>query len=520
MRVTIISAILSLFAIVSYAQEEVGTLHIDSIDYTTKINTYNRFFSQNPSSLIFNEMSNWSYIGASYHTFEGDYRNPQITNNGSVLSVNTESILNLRDKGWAFYGKFEYVNGGCDSLDGNISFRLPENGSPYYDFLQKAGPWDFQKYQLKGAVAKRLSEKLTLGVAIDYTGNLYFRIQDIRNEITELVMDLNFSLSYMVNENNSLSLGGIYLKEKKRPSYSTKYQHGADSYLYTIYINAGLGTYIKPQNDLFPTISYHDDQYGGSAQWLYNGDNAHYSVSASYLIGQNMVDDRRQTDLSENEISDVLVYDYSKMNLSLATHNRVGASDLYGYAFVTMVSGEGKNLNYNTNEYINNYTADIMQFGFEITYISDGSLLRKISINANYDSQAQFDRSYGYSYEWSNIIGGANFELYKRLNSSNALSLTLGGYYKMSLSHKLDEGAAIDNLYTTIIAQPTMGYLASDYYSAIAEVMYKTQFMGYIFEFNLAGGYTKPLTIHEPQFAHYDLDSDNFNVNFGVKIFF
>ncbi len=486
-------------------------------DYGSTKEVFTAIYLQNPSMFAYNHFNNWSYIGASLLNEEGDYRDTQKHNELKQWGITTESILNMDKSGWKLYGLFNYANGSADSVRYNLNFHLPQNGSPNYVFMQKAGEWNYQKYQLSTMAAKAFGN-YSVGLRINYLGDLAFRQNDTRNNQTTLRINVGASAGYRFNNKHSIALGGEYKRDKTEPQFSKKYQHpnqGASNRLYNIYINGGMGTYHKDDN--IPRLTQSTRQGAVSVQWLFSSDRNHYSALLKLGTGNDFIKDK---EITENQKENrLLSYDFDKIKANIFTINNKGKYTLQNNLTFEAIDGKGKSLNANNQQYTANYETMMTTLHFASTAINNQSVLRKLGLLLHLDDQKRIDRSYGFKMNYQNLKTGAVIGFAHHIQSSQVW-LDLGFNYQKNMNYAFDEGGAMQNIYTEWIAKPAIAYLTADSYSVPVSLNLKIPLETVWLEFNFNAEYFKPIDIKSPNTAMFTKNDSFMQLKSLMRVYF
>jgi hypothetical protein len=474
---------------------------------------YQRVYSQSPSVLSAWNFGSWSNIGFSYDYAKGDFRNLQQFNKRSLFNFQTESVHSLEGTGWTFYGLFNYANGRVDSIGGNLSYSLPKNGSPYYLIIQRIGMWKLQNYEFNVVAANQLTEKLSMGVRILYDGDLNFRYNDTRNNQTTLHTDLAFSAAYKLN-NSIISAGAEYKRRKTEPTLTNKYPTDSQGLEYNVYINAGLGTYLRRRDFNMTFMGF---AYSGIAQWILDAGNDRYSLSYKGSLGEeHMINKNIRAEDEENK---VLRYDYSTHLISLNGLNNLGSTYFSTDISFSMTAGEGNQWNETSLNYLTNFTSDIMQLQLHTSWHRPTALLGKAGLFLTWHSEKRFDRNFGYTFSFTNVTAGPDFVLNLPLGNKK-ISAGAGAYYNMNLDHTNNPGAAATNLYNAWIAEPLMSFLSADYLLLPLHLEYQMPFGKNLLSVRVKAEYSMPMAINYTQNPRFTTNDNFLYINSSIKFYF
>lgn len=476
---------------------------------------FSNVYKVNPSMLSNWEFNDWSYIGTDYDYKKGNFRNLQSYNRFSQFSIHTESVKSFKEKGWTFYGKFTYSNGGLDSVHNNISLNMSSSGSPYYHFLKMPGQWKTQHYIFNAIAAKNINEKLSLGLRLFYDGDLAFRQNDTRNNQTTLTTNVSFSATYSLNAAHNISLGVSYYRSKAEPNFSNKFQHESNDLTYNRYLNAGLGTYVKNLN--YSTVKMFDGSYAVSGQWFYKNDSNEYSLLVEGDFGEDYVIDNERRDIDEQ--NKILKYDYKKASVTATSLNNISKGYLYSVLKGSLIKGTGNIFNDVSKVYVGNYVSDIFSFDFKSSLVRPVSFLNSVSIIFGGHKEDRFDKNFGFSFKWFNLNAGLDFRFSKNIGAVN-LMLNMGAQYNKNIDFTYIPNAASESIYTSWIGNPTMSWLTTDFLDIPVGLTCKLPIKSNLVEISIDGGVLLPQKItyeNDPGFT----TNDKFSyIKSSIKFYF
>lgn len=476
---------------------------------------YRNVFSFSPSLLSYWQYGSWSNIGSSYEYERGDFRNAQAHDYYASFNVQTESFYRLEESDWTFYGQFRYANGGADSVYNNISFHRPMNGSPYYLFTQKAGMWKLQEYEFNVLASRQFSEKLSVGARIRYLGDLAFRYNDTRNNQPGLYNELALSASYRLND-HTLSAGLEYQRNKERPQLNNKYPQNAYEEIYNIYINAGLGSYLRTQLSNV-SMSFEGSSAGAMAQWLYQNGSDRYSVGYKASFGNEYFIKRERLIQSvENKLLD---YKYNKHLFRLSGLNKLEESYLASYLTLTHIRGEGFRWRESSNAYQSNYLLSGTDANLQLKWYNPHAVLSKLGLNLGLHVEDRFDKAFAYTFFYSNLSAGLDMGLAFPIGESK-LSLGAGGYLHKNLNLAHDPNASLNSIYTLNIADPLMAYLTADYLGFPLHIEYQLPLQNNMVQFLFEAEPLFPLSINYLQGATFTSSDSFISLEASIKLFF
>lgn len=503
------------FSLSAYAAQGGGdSLRSERRDYYFLYTQYKNAFSDMPSALTEWRYQNWSYLGAGYDFAKGEFRNLQSYSGLSRLNINTESVYRLPKNGWVFYGKFNYVNGTADSVSNNLAYSIGRNGSPYYLFQRKSGVWSMQNYEFAVTAANRISKHFSVGISIDYVGELSFRTIDTRINQTTLTTNLLASLNYHFSQTNTFGIGLGFDRVKSEPSVSDKFQHVTSDLRYNRYFNGGLGSYFKNVNFRF-LITNNSNVI--ALQWLNQREKSSYSALYSFNYGQELVDNKNITDIKEQ--NKILFYDYKEHHAKVSALNRVGNSFLSSSLEFDLTNGTGNIWEDAGKYHLDNYKGEIMEANLNSSLYNPRSALRRINLQVKYLSEERLDRKYGYRFDYSNLYLGANAEVLFRVRKIRT-GFMLGGGFNKNLDQLHFPNAAANNIYTQWIGDPLMAYLSCDYFELPSYLRFDVPFGNNRAELLISLKHQYPIKLNYDKGALFTLDDKFYQYNITLRYFF
>lgn len=466
-----------------------------------------------PTTLSLWSHSDWSSIGFNGSYREGNFKTIDDFKKSREFSFKTESVQSFKKNGLTFYGNFTFRSAKYEEASWNLFHTKSTNGSPFRTVILRTGDWDTKHYGISGMMSKKIGDKTYLGAAVDYEGDLYFRMLDTRNDQTNLTMNYTGSITYNIKTTHFLSLGVTYHRKRSEPKYHNEYNAASDEYL--VFTTKGLGDFdsqqntyslnIKDQNPEF-TLSYHGGEknklsinysfYPGSEQWRY------------YI-----------TSLGSTTPEELYKYDYTKQNLTSSYLINTPQLHLLSKIKAQLISGEGF-------EYRNGYQSTYIYD--DITVNSSFDLLRddrrlfdQINLEVAMENISKKDMQVAQLMEYANIMVGTSTGFNYALNSSNNIRVTLGGKLKYNLSYTHDLGAASSKAYTKNIAYNEMAYATADYVSYGTEISWYTQYNKMSTQWSLKMDHTAPTNIRiNNQYSVLEESTNKNSIGLNFKLFF
>lgn len=479
------------------------------------LNEYRDIYSRVPATLGLWNNGNFSYISLGYDFTNGNFRDRQGYSQRGAVNIGTESIQRLGDS-WIFHGKFGYLNGVSKDVKMNLSYRKSQNQSPYYYFMEMPGDWSFQSYLFEGSAVKELvKDKLFAGASINYYSHLNFRTVDYRNEQYDLEIRVNPSLTYKVSSANFISLTGIFTREKSEPEIYSKYQQSNAGDEYQLYINAGLGTYIKnaPQsttkliNNRGATLGWHNRAKEQQTNIIltYESEEELWSnklTSSISALGENLVK-------YNNQRYGINLFSHLKLNKEREIRSEIGAS---------IIKGEGEKYNNDIKLYEKNFTVTDISAEIKESYISKNSQLSRIFVSGSFNYHREFDMNYGqkFSYTNLNLSAGADYNV----KSIKSLTIQAQAGIKKNLDHLHDPLSAAENIVTKKIIYSNLSFNTADLFFVNTNLIFsRAIYKDYLADIILYGTIFKPTTINIPDPLLTFTKSDN-RLSCGVRIVF
>lgn len=496
------------------AQDSVSDVNRTKIDYYFLHTQYMDVFSETPSILTGWKYDSWSYIGADYDLAKGNFRNPQKYNSLSQINIKTESVYRPDNGNWMFHGKFRYSNGEADSVYSNLSYHVDRSGSPYYFFQKKEGNWNLQNYEFNVTAANQVTDRLSLGFKILYNGDLTFRTTDTRNNQTSLITNLVASAGYKLSENNTLSIGVKLNRVKTEPNLSNKYHQSGVDLTYNRYLNTGLGSYIK-NVDFKATME--DKSYGAVVQLLNQSENSSYSAIYEIATGEEWYVNKKLTDI--NEQNRILNYDYMSHKVRASSLHSLSNAFISACFNLELLKGDGKQWSDQSLSYIENYEVDILDVDIRATLYRPFSFIRRINVSAKLHDESRFDKSYGYQFNYTNLLAGINTEAMFRIKSFRT-GFMVGVSYGKNLDNLNFPNAASSNIYVNWIANPLMSYLTCDFLEIPAYLRFDIPFKTNLVEVLMTANHQYPIKMATTADALFNTDDNFRSYNISLKFYF
>ncbi|MGI6047192.1 MAG: DUF6850 family outer membrane beta-barrel protein [Petrimonas sp.] len=292
----------SLFVIVASAQI---CDSLSKCDYTMEeINLRTPWaISDNTAGLVYNDLLNYFTIGAIYNSETGDYRNYNTPESMWNMGAYTQAYKKINKV--YFYGDFKYQYD--TKLDQTwLGTVLPNfTVNPILDSIP--GKVLQESYIMTGKIAYKMSEKIALGIGLNYNTSTMAKRKDGRNSNTFSALDVKPGVSFKFgNFTTGINLIYQYWTDK------VKYEFIGDESGKNLYYMEGLFFMTKSgiTNTTIVDRVYYMQSYGGAIQLDYRKDNFEFfnqfKIGSGYL---NNYEDGALTKRYSRE--DLLNYQYN-----------------------------------------------------------------------------------------------------------------------------------------------------------------------------------------------------------------
>ncbi len=175
--------------------------------------------SSNAIGLQYAAIDTISEAGINLVHANGDFINYNESNKSNKLDIYTRSYFKLNQMIW-LYGDVMYSNFAGKNM-GASSFIDPEN-APFniVEYTEDTkGKKKAETYQLKGAVAAKISQRFSIGGSFAYTAMNYTKMKDLRHANKMLDMELSIGTSFLLHPNINIGLNYIYNKRVEEIQY-------------------------------------------------------------------------------------------------------------------------------------------------------------------------------------------------------------------------------------------------------------------------------------------------------------
>lgn len=414
---------------------------------------YRSIYEKNPSLLSWWDYDTWSTIGADAYAGKGKLHSPLKPYGEKGLDVRTESILHQKNTGWTFSGKFEYGIEIADSVSSTLSYRKRPYGSPSMYFCIAPGTrWELQHYTLAATASKRLAERWSAGVHLEYIGGKQFRKSDVRNEQTSLDISIEAGATGVFGR-NLVSAGLSYERYKEKPELSRAYNNGAD---YFIYLLNGLGTQIT---GLESSPSWRQNVPGAYLSWGYHSGKNRLTAKYAFKYGEDCWKSESTQSASRQEKRTKYSFMSHDVALTDILTLSCGGSMIFDGSF-SFVSGNSSNWNKTASVFIEDYTTTVYDGHAGIRFTNPGHWFRKVGVNADITGESRHDKNYDARLDDMNVTGDM-FAGFGIKAGKTDITLDVNGGISFWPTVDYQPNAATDgyNIYTTYVGRPEEAYM-------------------------------------------------------------
>lgn len=419
-----------------------------------KLIQFNYRFADIPSLINQANIKTFNIGEISYLYAQGKLRHPQDYKKRNGLALSIESLGALKNTRWTFNGRMDYKNIQKADVEANLSYGFQKDCSPYYFFQQVKGLWNHQNYKFILNAANRLTSKLTVGIHFTYDNNSYFRKIDTRNETLSLTIKTGLSATYNLNTKQTFSISANFLRTKTDSELANKFKQVNTKGYYTIYLNTGLGYFLKNTSKgartikIMPKFQIH---------WLYKEENSDFSVHSQTFFGKEKWLDKNV--YLVNQIKTLSEYKVLKQNFYIQ-YNKFYGKKIFQLNFkLNYLKGNGKYLNNTSWQYVKNYKVNKNLIRMKIRYIKRKSFFNNIGFGINYGQKQQNDLNYAYTMYRQFIKPEVSLGLSKTIKKIGLFTKFESNYLHI-LNFKHQPFAA-DNLFVTRIGNRIADYAAT-----------------------------------------------------------
>lgn len=478
-------------------------------DIKDKLDTYH-FLPTNLSQWSYGDFGSITFIGESAR---GDFKTVDDFTETDLFSFKSESVQSFMESGWRFYGDFTFSISSDRDAEWNQFYKKQDTGSPLRFITRRKGDWNSKHYGLNGAMTKMLGDRLSLGAKIIYSGDMYSRLSDTRNEQYNLSLDIIGSVGYLIRQDKSVSLGLAYKYRKMQPSFSNDFKATGEEY--NIYSIFGMGNFndamisdkvwVTDKNPEF-ILSY----IGGSR----NVFSLDYSFYPGRELWRNVV-----TSLNSTTPEERYRYDYYDNRINASYLFKKPGYELTGRIKLRYTSGTAYE---NRETFQRTFISDqlITEFSFALLRPS-GSFLYKTDLLVNLESIDKKDLIYAQKIQYTNIGAGIKSGHRLNINQKNRLILDISSYYKINLDYVHDVASAGSMPYTLNIAYNEVAYYSSDYLQLGTGIRWQRVLRKVFPELALEYSYREPVKVrYTNDYSIVNLNSNKNYLKATINLYF
>lgn len=492
-KLLIINLLAFLFVFIQLnAQEESSTnkkgiIRTHDVDRTFYLDKQLDIYRNLPSNLQLWENGDFSVTSFNGSYDKGDFKMVDEYNTNKLISFHTESVQTIEKNGWRFYGAFKLELGNYETSKWNMFFKKSDIGSPFRLITERNGDWNSKHYGLDGTVSKKINEKLFLGLGVQYHGDLYLRIRDVRNEQYNLFSELIFSASYQLSENKHVGFGLSYVNQKSEPSFNAEYKVTGTEF--DIHVLNGLADFIDVGiSDKMYILNQSPKLYLS----YFSGNKNKLSISYTFYPGKELWKNRI-TSLTSTTPEKIYKYEYLDNTVVASYLINKPASKILNKLNARFISGNAyQNRSGFQKTYINTQlnvelTSDILREDQQLFHHSTFGLLFKTS--------SKKDMIYAPEMDISNLTLNTGTSFYIPVNSKSKLNLKLKAGYRYNLTDNYITSSAKQKLYTLNIAYNELAVKTADIIKMGADLTLHKKMNSISAEFKLGYNYVTPTNI-------------------------
>lgn len=252
--------------------------------------------SYNAAGLHMIDFTNSSFIEAYMGKNDGPFVKYNESDNSLNFGLRTASYTKIKKT--TFFGKIDYNNFTGQNMTWS-GLIYPER---YLTTVAEDRPAEKAKesYKLQGGFSSPITEKLHLGLQVNYETAMMTKRKDLRHKTDLLDFETTFGLLYKTNSLN-IGLNYYYRKFHEKVTFS---KIAEDDILYTGYVFKGLwfGMFdIWNQTELNLSRDFVDVVQGGSLQLEYVKDNFRFHNEFTYKIQDGLTGPGKDRAYSQNE---------------------------------------------------------------------------------------------------------------------------------------------------------------------------------------------------------------------------
>ncbi len=409
-----------------------------------------------------------SKIALGYQLEKGKFISAQGSTQTNTAFLSSEGVTEI--KGIRLFGSFYYKKVFEDST--RFAHQTRNNPTtPYYYGSPANNHYERAIYDFKVLGAKNiLSDKITVGLGLDYHIADHFANNDPRGSLKEYQLNAKGSLSYNFNENIKVGAGYIvgYGQEKVTIGYKNRTYY--ESLIHPMYVNYLINGYGEP----IPKTSkrnYNDFQNrSGFEASLTIADT---KLGSFYVIG-SQVDEKQVYDYrTSEEITDLSHYDLSKLSLNMLWVKHVFKGNLSANIGYENLSGEDYNLNYFAKNYL--FTGNTLNIDVNYSRAKNKTTYNYL-IGAKQFDEERIDGITGNRVYFKNLILNIGLGFNHQLAKQKSFGASVGANYGLSLDDSFAVSAANESYFTKYVIFHDYLYNTASKYGGSFKVDYSFPF--------------------------------------------
>jgi hypothetical protein len=366
-----------------------------------------------PSNLWLWENGDYSNISMGVTKDRGDFKAVDEFDQNQGLSFNSESVQSFHDSGWRFYGDFTLNISNHDNALWNLGYYNSEVGSPFTLITQRNGDFNVKHYGLNGIINKKLGNKLSLATGIKYSGDIYSRMNDTRNEFYTLTAEFTGALSFVLSNYRNVSLGLSYYFMKGQPSFSNEFK--TDGPEYYLYFNEGLGDFSKFDITASMYLKNSSPKYYVG---FFSGQKNKFSIAYSLYIGNEHWDHKLSSSIAETN-EEIYMYEYYDNQLQASYLIKESSFELFNIIEASNISGSGYK---NRGVFQKNYSYEGLNLvGSSELLQPEANLFYLSRVRIGFEALSKMDLVYGQKIEYANANANLRTGYAFNINKNNKI---------------------------------------------------------------------------------------------------
>jgi len=384
-----------------------------------------------------------SSISLGHQLEKGKFIAAQASSKTNTAFLSSEGVTEL--KGIKLFGSFKYRKVFEDST--RFAHQTRNNtttsyyyGSPAYNHYERS------IYNFKVLGAKDiLSNKITLGLGMDYNIADHFSNNDPRGSINEYQLNFNGVASYNISKNIKLGLGYTlgYGQEKVTIGYKNRAYY--ESLVYPEYVNYVINGYGEP-NPKNSDRNYNNLQNRNGLDLIFAATNT--TIGSLYLKA-SQIDERQTYDIRNADgIFDLANYDLNKKLINLLWIKSFIKASLSANLGYENMNGEDFNLSYYATNYL--FTSHKINLDLNFSTINNNVTYNYLIGIKQYDEE-RLDGITGNQVYFKNLDANVGFGFNYKLKNNKSFGASIGGSYSLNLDDNFFISAANESYFTRYV---------------------------------------------------------------------